>query len=376
MTSQQVKGMAIVIGIAILFYYTTKIYRFFRFRHARKFFLENGFTTTEKKAVYKTVQQGDKSHRVLSGHKDEVVFPKIKIRNQNIVVSKFNSAVLPENISLKSANNMLGSLVGYKPIVDIRYTKQNQITFFTKEKRLEAANAIYRRKSDEIVLAGDLLTGEIELLNHTKDEHSLFLSGIPNSGKSYSANSILDQVLTNGFTVYVISSKAKIDFKDPRIQKRIVPSVDDQNQELLAFIDEQSVFFKEKKRLVEESQFTNLKHLETEKRVFLFDEMWLLTKLEKNAQAKILNFIEFLIREARYLNTIIILASQSPRSNEIPVPFKMCSVLMSGRLDTGESSEAVFGSKIAFETPLKSGELILKRAGHEPKLVRVFAKVE
>lgn len=124
MTSQQVKGMAIVIGIAILFYYTTKIYRFFRFRHARKFFLENGFTTTEKKAVYKTVQQGDKSHRVLSGHKDEVVFPKIKIRNQNIVVSKFNSAVLPENISLKSANNMLGSLVGYKPIVDIRYTKR------------------------------------------------------------------------------------------------------------------------------------------------------------------------------------------------------------------------------------------------------------
>lgn len=378
MTLQQTKITAILIGVSVIFYFTIKIYRFFKYRHARRFFLENGFTTTKKVAVYKTQKIGEQETKALSHHKDVVVYPKIKIKNENIVISNFNSSVLPENISLKSANNMLGSLVKYKPIVEIRYSRTNEIIFYTKEKTLEKKDVVHQRKKDEIVLGADLLTGSLEHLDYKDYEHSLFLSGLPNSGKSFSANSILGQFLDSGFKVYIVSSKAKVDFKDPRIEKRIVPNVEkpEQNQELITFIDEQYEILRKKKTRVENSNFTNLKHIETEKTVYLFDEMWAFAKLEKQVQQKVLTFVEFLIRESRYLNSILLMSSQSLRSSEIPVPFKMVSVILSGKTDTAESSESVFNSRIAFDTPLKAGELILKRAGREPKLIRVFSKVE
>lgn len=186
------------------------------------------------------------------------------------------------------------------------------------------------------------------------NNNSLAITGLSGTGKSYLCNSIIDIFIKNNYEVIIISSKAKVDFKQDC--KKIRPLED--KEELKAFIDKMNALISKSKTEVENSEFTHINKIRNQKILVVVDELWETSRLETNLKKEFLEFLELALRQLRYLSINVILLSQSFKVSETSLPFKMVKIIISSKTDTAEASSSIFDSDIAYKAPLKAGQFI------------------
>lgn len=200
-----------------------------------------------------------------------------------------------------------------------------------------------------------------ELLNN----NSCALTGLSGQGKSYLASQLIDQFKEAGYEVIIISSKAKVDFKQS-VQK-IRPKED--TEELKLFLERMNNLILTSKTEVESSQFSHISKIREQKILIVCDELWETEKLPKEIKKEFLDFLELVVRQLRYLSINCLLLSQTFKVSETSIPFKQVKIIISSKTDTKEASEAIFDSPIAYTAPLKTGQFIFWNRKEKYKII-------
>lgn len=203
----------------------------------------------------------------------------------------------------------------------------------------------------------------------TLNRNFLYIASLSGGGKSYLASEILNQFLAENYRVYIISDKARVDYKRSEPIK-ISPHED--AEKLKGFIQEISELMSNLKREVENSNFTHISQTGKSFKIAIFlDELWSTDKLPKDLRASFNDLIELIIRQGRYLNICLICLSQTFKSTESAIPIKHASVVVLGRTDTREASLSVMDSDIGYSSPLKPGQFIYWLRGKKPIVITV-----
>lgn len=187
------------------------------------------------------------------------------------------------------------------------------------------------------------------------NNNSCAITGLSGMGKSTLANQIIQQAIKENYRVIIISSKAKVDFKQDVQRIRTKEDV----EELKSFIKEMNDLISTSKTEVENSQFTHINEIREQQILIVCDELWENEKLPKELKKDFLDFLELALRQLRYLSINLLLLSQTFKVSEVSsVPFKMCKIIISSKTDTAEASSVIFDSPIAYTAPLKTGQFI------------------
>lgn len=205
-----------------------------------------------------------------------------------------------------------------------------------------------------------------------KDLHSMnsvLLAGLSGSGKSFLTNFIIEQFLSEAYRVVVISDKAKVDFKNPAVEK-IDPLKD--SEVLADFIQSTEKLMNMIKNEVENSPYSHSRFLSKKNRLLIVvDELWSINKLEKNLKISFEDLCELIIRQGRYLSIFIIFATQISSVSESAIPIRQCSLIITGKTDTKQLSESLFGTDIAYSSDfLRQGIFLMWDRLSPPKFIR------
>lgn len=203
----------------------------------------------------------------------------------------------------------------------------------------------------------------------TFNRNFLYIASLSGGGKSYLASQVLDQLLLCDFKVYIISDKARVDYKRT---EPIKISPHEEIEKLKEFINEISELMSVLKHQVEKSEYTHIsKTGKSLKIAILLDELWSTDKLPKDVRASFNDLIEIIIRQGRYLDICLICLSQTFKTTETAIPIKHASVVILGRTDTKEASFSVMDSDIGYSSPLKPGQFIFWQRGLKPFVITV-----
>lgn len=219
------------------------------------------------------------------------------------------------------------------------------------------------------VLLGKDLFGKKVYWKNLDAMNSLLLTGLSGSGKSYLTDFIIEQFLAHNYRVVVVSDKAKVDFKNPAVNK--IDTLKD--TELLDdFIQETEDLMLTIKQKVEESPHSHSRFLKRENRLLIVvDELWSVNKLEKSLKKRFEDFCELVIRQGRYLSIYIIFATQISSVSESGIPIRQCSLIITGKTDTRQLSESLFGTDIAYSSDfLRQGVFLMWDRLSAPKFIR------
>lgn len=199
--------------------------------------------------------------------------------------------------------------------------------------------------------------------------NSLLLAGLSGSGKSYLTNFIAEQFSAEGYRVVVISDKAKVDFKNPSLEK-IDPLKD--TEVLTSFIQDTEGLMNRIKSDVEDSPYTHSRFLSGKNRLLVVvDELWSIDKLEKNLKKSFEDLCELIIRQGRYLSIFIIFATQISSVSESNIPIRQCSLIITGKTDTRQLSESLFGTDVAYSSDfLRQGIFLMWDRLSPPRFIR------
>jgi nucleoside-triphosphatase THEP1 len=199
------------------------------------------------------------------------------------------------------------------------------------------------------------------------NNNSLAITGLSGQGKSFLASLILNQFIKAGYEVIIISSKAKVDFKQD-VQK-IRPLED--LEELKAFINKMNALIKSLKTEVENSEYTHINNIKKVNMLIVCDELWETELLPKEIKKDFTDLITLILRQMRYLSINCLLLSQTFKVSETSIPLKLVKIIISSKTDTKEGSEAIFDSDIAYKAPLKSGQFIFWDRKSKYKIITV-----
>lgn len=203
----------------------------------------------------------------------------------------------------------------------------------------------------------------------TFNRNFLYIASLSGGGKSYLASEILNQFLAENYQVYIISDKARVDYKRT---EPIKISPHEEMERLKEFIQKTSNLMTNLKIEVENSEFTHISNTGKSLKIAIFlDELWSTDKLPKDLRASFNDLIELIIRQGRYLNICLICLSQTFKSTESAIPIKHASVVVLGRTDTREASLSVMDSDIGYSSPLKPGQFIYWLRGKKPIVITV-----
>jgi len=203
----------------------------------------------------------------------------------------------------------------------------------------------------------------------TFNRNFLYIASLSGGGKSYLASEILNQFLDQNYKLYIISDKARVDYKRP---EPIKISPHEEIEKLKDFIHEVSELMSSLKTEVENSEFTHINNTgKSLKIAILLDELWSTNNLPKELKTSFNDLIELIIRQGRYLNICLICLSQTFKTTETAIPIKHASVVVLGRTDTKEASLSVMDSDIGYSSPLKPGQFIYWQRGLKPFVITV-----
>lgn len=203
----------------------------------------------------------------------------------------------------------------------------------------------------------------------TLNRNFLYIASLSGGGKSYLASEILDQFINENYRVYIISDKARVDYKTI---EPIKISPHEETEKLKEFIREISELMTNLKLEVEKSRFTHINKTGASIKIAIFlDELWSTDKLPKELRTSFNDLIELIIRQGRYLNICLICLSQTFKTTETSIPIKHASVVVLGRTDTREASLSVMDSDIGYSSPLKPGQFIYWQRGIKPFVITV-----
>ena len=203
----------------------------------------------------------------------------------------------------------------------------------------------------------------------TENHNSFSIMALSGNGKSFLVNNIISIFKQKKYKIVIISDKAKVDYKDKETT-RINPLED--HQELEDFIEETHALFKELKTEVENSEYSHIKHLKKKANlIIILDELWSIQKLEKEIRKKLVDLIELIIRQGRFLDLFLIMASQIGKVSETDIPIRQASIMVLGKTDTRELSESLIGDSSCYDTPLKQGMFFYWDRQNRPKIIRV-----
>jgi len=202
-----------------------------------------------------------------------------------------------------------------------------------------------------------------------ENKNSIFISGLSGNGKSFFVNNIIEDFRKNEFDIVVISDKAKVDYKQQDIQK--INTLED-TELLKEFIERTNSLIKKLKTEVENSKYSHIKHLnEKSNLLIVLDELWSISKLDKDLRKQFTDVIELVIRQGRYIGLYIVLCSQIGKITETEIPIRQASVLIIGKTDTKELSESLMGTDLAYSSPLKQGMFFYWDRESKPKIIKV-----
>jgi nucleoside-triphosphatase THEP1 len=186
------------------------------------------------------------------------------------------------------------------------------------------------------------------------NNNSCAITGLSGMGKSYLASLIINQFIEAGYEVVIISSKAKVDFKQDIQKIRPLEDV----EELKVFINKMNTLIKSLKTEVENSEFTHINKIREQKILIVCDELWETENLPKDTKKDFIDLITLTLRQMRYLSINCLLLSQTFKVSETTLPFKQVKIIISSKTDTAEASQAIFDNPIAYTAPLKTGQFI------------------
>lgn len=201
-----------------------------------------------------------------------------------------------------------------------------------------------------------------------ENQNSLYISGLSGSGKSFLANNIINFFIKANYEVYIISDKARVDFKQNVLKIRPKEDFD----ELLKFIEQMKAVEAESRKLVEDSEHTHINKIKEQKILIVLDEMWAFEKLRKEVKNDFIDLIEKLIRQGRYVSINLLMLSQSAKVSETAIPIRQAKVMIIGKTSTGEESKSLIDSEISYKAPLKSGQFIFWDRKNKPKIISVI----
>lgn len=223
---------------------------------------------------------------------------------------------------------------------------------------------------NKIFLGVDLFKKEL-CWDYTR-HNSAFIGGLSGSGKSFLISRIIEQFLELDYRIIIISEKARVDFKDPRIERINTLEEIDRIQEVIEDISE--IMTSIKRRVENSPHSANEEPLPSEKILLVVDELWATDLLPKELNFNV--FCDNLIRTARYMKSIqVIFASQISRVAESKISLRQSSIIISGKTDTRELSQSLFGTDIAYSSDfLKRGVLLFWDRESNPKILKVVKR--
>ena len=202
----------------------------------------------------------------------------------------------------------------------------------------------------------------------TINKNFLYIASLSGGGKSYLANQIINQFIGENFKVYIISDKARVDYKQDVIKISPLEEVD----KLKDFVNEILELTRKLKTTVENSKFTHIQDTNKgEKIVIVLDELWSAEKLPKELKKEFNDLIEIVIRQGRYLNLILLGISQTFKTTETSIPIKQAAVIIMGKTDTREASLSVMDSDLGYSAPLRAGQFLYWQRGTKPFIVTI-----
>lgn len=205
---------------------------------------------------------------------------------------------------------------------------------------------------------------------------SLLLAGLSGSGKTYLSNKIMENFHQQQFKIFAISDKVYVDFKNEYINK-IDPH--SEKEKLKKFIDEIKSILNKTKAEVEKSQFSHINYTNQQPKIFiLVDELWSINKLDKTLRTEFEDLCELIIRQGRYLGLFILFISQVSSVAETNIPVRQCSIIITGRTDTKQLSESLFGTEVAYSNPAlnKVGSFVFWDRRRNPIIIKVSKSKE
>ena len=206
-----------------------------------------------------------------------------------------------------------------------------------------------------------------------QSKNSLLIGGLSGSGKSYLTQKISEQFLDEGFRVIVISDKARVDFKSERMEK--IDTIEEMDR-LSELIDDVLLKMRETKRLIEDSQFSHALHIQASLKILIIvDELSSIAEIDhvdKNLRRKFEQFCSRITRQGRYLGVFIIYATQIASVSETNLPIRQSSIIITGKTDTKQLSESLFGTDVAYSSDfLGQGIFVMWDRMSAPKFVRI-----
>lgn len=205
---------------------------------------------------------------------------------------------------------------------------------------------------------------------------SVLISGLSGSGKSFLSHKIIDAFHKRQFKIYAISDKVYVDFKVDYIHK-IDPHAE--TEKLKAFITEISSILAKTKALVEKSAFSHVNQTCKPPKVFiLVDELWSLNNLDKALRTDFENCCQLIIRQGRYLGLFVLFINQVSSVSESAIPVRQCSIIITGRTDTKQLSESLFGTDVAYSNPALSqqGSFLFWDRKSKPKVIKIRNEIK
>lgn len=191
-----------------------------------------------------------------------------------------------------------------------------------------------------------------------KETNSAYIAGLSGTGKSYLINLIIKDYLNKKLKVIILSEKAHVDYKNET--KKIDFTDDKELEETIKYLNDE---FNSRKKEVES---TNLTKTSKNPILIILDEAW---SVKKNKPFN--ELINKIIRMGRFTRINIIIASQSISTSESEFNHRMVGIIIMSRSETMQISESVFGTGIAYTTPLKRGQFIYWNRKTQPKIIKI-----
>lgn len=200
---------------------------------------------------------------------------------------------------------------------------------------------------------------------------SVLIAGLSGSGKSFLSQKIIEAFYEYQFKIYAISDKVYVDFKADYIHK-IEPHTE--KDKLKSFIEDVKGILSTTKAVVEKSSFSHIRYTNKSPRLFiLIDELWSLNSLDKALRNDFESLCELIIRQGRYLGIFILFVTQISSVSETAIPIRQCSIILTGRTDTKQLSESLFGSDIGYANHAlnQPGCFVFWNRKDKPKIIRI-----